>query len=83
MRTKEEKTTQEQEQEVIALIKSLLQQKDAKGIREDLNNIFYGYIGSAHSDCKRDRENCYSTYTDLLELFTKLTKLNSINRFTA
>ena len=77
----DEKTEQEQQENALQLLKNLLKENDAKGIREDLNQLFYGYISSEFSDDKRERNNKYSTYLSLIEFLTKLSKLNKINRW--
>lgn len=71
-----------QEQKALELLKNLLKDNDAKGIREDLNRIFYGYITSEHSDYKNDRSVSYSTYVSLLQFFTKIDSLDKVNRWT-
>ncbi len=71
-----------EEQQAIALLKSLLQKKDADEIREDLNKIFYGYVSSEVSDHHKERNFTCSTYLDLVAFFTKISNLSRINRWT-
>ena len=82
MNPKDQEKTQEQTQQAIVLLETLLRENDAQGIRDDLNKIFYGYISSEFSDDQRERNFKYGTYLNLVEFLTKLSKLNTINRWT-
>jgi len=81
MTSNSNQTEQQQREKALKLLENLLKENDAKGIREDLNEIFYGYISSEFSDDKLERNNKYSTYLNLIEFLTKLSKLDKINRF--
>ena len=81
MTSNSNQTEQQQREKGLKLLENLLKENDAKGIREDLNQLFYGYISSEFSDDKRERNNKYSTYLSLIEFLTKLSKLNKINRW--
>tara|TARA_B110000093_G_C12814247_1_gene344118 strand:+ start:271 stop:522 length:252 start_codon:yes stop_codon:yes gene_type:complete len=81
MTSNSNQTEQQQREKGLKLLENLLKENDAKGIREALNEIFYGYISSEFSDDKLERNNKYSTYLNLIEFLTKLSKLDKINRF--
>tara|TARA_B110001452_G_scaffold124552_1_gene103299 strand:+ start:2231 stop:2482 length:252 start_codon:yes stop_codon:yes gene_type:complete len=81
MTSNSNQTEQQQREKGLKLLENLLKENDAKGIREDLKEIFYGYISSEFSDDKLERNNKYSTYLNLIEFLTKLSKLDKINRF--
>lgn len=79
-----EKTTElknQQSKDAIVLLEKLLKMNDAQGIREDLNQIFYGYISSEFSDCQSERNQKYGSFLLLIEFLTKLDKLNTLNRW--
>lgn len=71
-----------QEQQAITLLKELLNHADARSLRDDLNQIFYGYISSEESDNQRDRNIKGGTYMSLVNFFTKISNLDTINRWT-
>ena len=81
MTSNSNQTEQQQREKALKLLENLLKENDAKGIREDLNQIFYGYISSEFSDDKQERNNKYNSYLILIEFLTKLSKLDKINRF--
>lgn len=77
-----EETKKLQEQKAITIVKELLSHADARSLRDDLNQIFYGYISSEEADSKRERNIKGGTYMSLVNFLTKISNLDTINRWT-
>jgi hypothetical protein len=68
-----------QSEKALELVKKLFSQCTAIDLREDLNQIFYGYLSSEISDSQRERSLKSSTYLSLIDFLTRMSNLPKID----
>jgi len=69
-----------QKEEAFVILQELLFERNAKDYRENLTELFYGFLKSEEADYKPTRENMMSLHYVLVSFFTKMYNLPLIDR---
>jgi len=72
---------QTQEQKATALLNKMLSEINARDLRTNLNELFYGFLDSEKANSKSFRNRIGLTHSILVEYFTKLSNLPEVDRF--
>ena len=70
-----------QEQQALNSLNNLLSEINARDLRVNLNELFYGFLASEKANSQSYRTQLTTTHSGLIEFLTKLTNLPEIDRF--
>jgi len=72
---------QDQQEHALSTLNALLSKVNARQLRENLNQLFYGYLNSEQADSQERRNTMASTHSNMIEFFTKISNLPQIDRY--
>ena len=70
-----------QEKEALNSLNNLLSEINARQLRSNLNELFYGFLQSEKANSRNYRTQLIVTHSGLIEFFTKLSNLPEVDRF--